>query len=235
MCRKKILAVIASYYHEVSRFDHFIGLVTSELKQQGVLDNTLIVVAADNGRPFPRCKSRLYDSGIKTPWVVHYPTMIKAPSVTASLISVIDLSATCLELAGLDKPDCIQGQSFVPILKNPTAKVRELTFSEHNWHVYKNHERMVRFGDFIYIKNNYPNQPNLCYEAHKYPAGEDLWNAHAAGKTTPDSNRYSPIPAPRKNCIGSARTRTNSPTLPALRSMPRHSSRRAVCSNNGRS
>lgn len=189
---------IASYYHEVSRFDHFIGLVTSELKQQGVLDNTLIVVAADNGRPFPRCKSRMYDSGIKTPWVVHYPTMIKAPSVTASLISVIDLSATCLELAGLDKPDCIQGQSFVPILKNPTAKVRELTFSEHNWHVYKNHERMVRFGDFIYIKNNYPNQPNLCYEAHKYPAGKDLWNAHAAGKTTPRQQQIFADPCPEE-------------------------------------
>jgi len=58
---------LASYYHEVSRFDHFIGLVKDELERQGVLDNTLIVVAADNGRPFPRCKSRLYDSGIKTP------------------------------------------------------------------------------------------------------------------------------------------------------------------------
>ncbi len=86
----------------------------------------------------------------------------------------------------------------MPILKNPTAKVRELTFSEHNWHVYKNHERMVRFGDFIYIKNNYPNQPNLCYEAHKYPAGEDLWNAHAAGKTTPRQQQIFADPCPEE-------------------------------------
>lgn len=189
---------LAKYCHEVSRFDHFIGLVTAELKKQGVLDNTVIVVASDNGRPFPRCKSRLYDSGIKTPWVVHCPNLIKKPSVTKSFISVIDLSATCLELAGAPKPDCIQGQSFVPILNDPKATVRDMVFSEHNWHVYKNHERMVRFGDYVYIKNNYPNQPNLCYEAHMDPAGNELWKAHAAGKTTPKQQQIFANPCPEE-------------------------------------
>jgi N-sulfoglucosamine sulfohydrolase len=155
------------------------------------------VIAADNGRPFPRCKSRLYDSGIKTPWVVHYPAMIKTPSVSKSLVSVIDLSATCLELAGAGQPECIQGQSFVPILKDPKSQVRELVFSEHNWHVYKNHERMVRFGDFLYIKNNFPDQANLCYESDThYPAGKELWKAHAAGKTTPEQQQVFANPCP---------------------------------------
>ncbi|VGO22123.1 sulfatase family protein [Pontiella sulfatireligans] len=190
---------LASYYHEVSRYDHYIGLVTAELERQGVLDNTLIVVAADNGRPFPRCKSRLYDTGIKTPWVVHYPRIIKTPAMTDSLISSIDLSATCLELAGIEKPACIQGQSFLPILNNPATETRQLVFSEHNWHVYKNHERMVRFGDFVYIRNNYPNQPNLTYESDtKYPAGEELWKAHAAGKTTPEQQQIFANPCPEE-------------------------------------
>jgi arylsulfatase len=187
------------YYHEVSRFDHYIGLVKDELERQGVLDNTLIVVAADNGRPFPRCKSRLYDSGIKTPWVVHYPGVVKKPAVTDSLISSIDLSATCLELAGIEKPACIQGQSFLPILKDPDAEVRQMVFAEHNWHVYKNHERMVRFGDFVYIRNNYPDQPNLCSESDtKYPAGEELWKAHAAGKTAPEQQQVFANPCPEE-------------------------------------
>lgn len=159
----------------------------------------MIVIAADNGRPFPRCKSRLYDSGIKTPWVVHYPRMVKKPSVTKSLVSVIDLSATCLELAGIERPECVQGRSFVPILKNPRAEVRQMIFSEHNWHVYKNHERMVRFGDFVYIKNNYPDQPNLCYESDDhYPAGKELWLAHAAGKTTPEQQQVFANPCPEE-------------------------------------
>ncbi|MDA7915972.1 sulfatase [Verrucomicrobia bacterium] len=188
---------LASYYHEVSRYDHFIGLVTAELKKQGVLKNTMIVVAADNGRPFPRCKARLYDSGIKTPWVVHYPKMIKTPSVSKSLVSVIDLSATCLELAGIEKPECIQGQSFVPILKDSQTSIRDMVFSEQNWHVYKNHSRLVRFGDFVYIKNNFPNQPNLSYESdNKFPAGQELWEAHATGKTTPDQQQVFANPCP---------------------------------------
>lgn len=190
---------LARYYHEVSRFDHFIGLVTAELKKQGVLDNTMIVIAADNGRPFPRCKSRLYDSGIKTPWVVHFPRVIKSPTVSKSLISVIDLSATCLELAGIERPKSIQGRSFVPILKDPKAEVRQMVFSEHNWHVYKNHERMVRFGDFVYIKNNYPDQPNLCYESDdRFPAGKELWLAHAAGKTTAQQQQVFANPCPEE-------------------------------------
>ena len=192
-------ADLADYSHEVSRYDHFIGRVTAELKQQGALDNTMIVVAADNGRPFPRCKSRLYDSGIKTPWIVHFPRMIQKSSVTKSLVSVIDLSATCLELAGIDRPECIQGRSFLPILKNPKSEVREVVFSEHNWHVYKNHERMARFGDFLYIKNNFPNQANLCYESDtKFPAGEELWKAHAAGKTTAQQQQVFANPCPEE-------------------------------------
>ena len=187
---------LGKYYHEVSRFDHYIGLVKEELKKQGVLDNTMIIVASDNGRPFPRCKTRVYDSGIKTPWVVYFPKMIKSPAVTRSLISSIDLSATCLELAGIDKPDCIQGQSFVSILKDPQVTVRDLVFAEHNWHVYKNHERMVRFGDFLYIKNNYPNQLNMCYEAHYYPACKELWEAQAAGKTNPNQQQIFANPCP---------------------------------------
>ena len=117
---------LAGYYHEVSRFDHYAGLITAELKKQGVLENTMIVVAADNGRPFPRCKSRMYDSGIKTPWVVHYPKLVPKNTVTPSFVSVIDLSATCLELAGIKRPPFIQGRSFLPILKDPKAKVREV-------------------------------------------------------------------------------------------------------------
>ena len=188
---------LTGYYHEVSHYDHFIGLVTAELRKQGVLDNTLIVIAADNGRPFPRCKSRVYDSGIKTPWVVHFPRVIQSPSVSKSLVSVIDLSATCLELGGVEQPDCIQGQSFVPILKDPKVAVRQMVFSEHNWHVYKNHERMVRFGEFVYIKNNYSDRPNLCYESDtKFPAGRELWEAHAAGKTNAQQQQVFANPCP---------------------------------------
>jgi arylsulfatase len=55
---------------------------------------------------------------------------------------------------------------------------------------------MVRFGDYLYIKNNYPNQPNLCVEAYQDPAARDLWLAHAAGKTTPAQRQIFANPCP---------------------------------------
>ena len=188
---------LASYYHEVSRFDYYVGIIAAELERQGILNNTMIVVAADNGRPFPRAKARLYDSGIKTPWIVHYPDMISKPAVTKSFVSVLDLSATCLEIAGIKKPPYIQGISYSPILKDANTTTRDMVFAEQNWHVYKNHSRLVRFADFAYIKNNYPNQPNLSYESDPhYPAGRELWNAQTAGRTTADQQQIFANPCP---------------------------------------
>ena len=63
-------AELGLYYDEVMRFDRYIGLVVEELEKQGVLDNTVILVMADNGRPFPRCKTWVFDGGVKTPMSV---------------------------------------------------------------------------------------------------------------------------------------------------------------------
>ena len=86
---------MAKYYDEVQRLDRYTGYVVEELTKQGVLENTIIIFMADNGRPFPRCKTRLYDSGIKTPFVVHWPGGLKQKvQVCDSLVSVIDIAPT---------------------------------------------------------------------------------------------------------------------------------------------
>ena len=186
---------LTGYYHEVSRFDHFVGEVTRELNRQKVLEDTVIIIMADNGRPLPRCKTRLYDSGIKTPFIVHYPTTVK-PGVTDSIVSAIDISSTALELARVKKDKRIQGISFAPVLLDPKAVTRNVAYAEHNWHVYKNHERMVRFGPWLYIRNNFPDQQNLCVEAYKGGTGEDLWEMHAAGKLNQRQVRLFDNPCP---------------------------------------
>ena len=55
---------LAEYMHEVSRTDYYMGQLRAELKRQGIEKDTYIIYMTDNGRPFPRCKTRLYDSGI---------------------------------------------------------------------------------------------------------------------------------------------------------------------------
>lgn len=150
---------LASYYNEVTRFDWHIGQVVRELKSQQVLNNTLIFVLADNGRPFPRAKTRLHDSGMKTALVAHWPNGLKHSEPTKSLVSVIDLAPTILEVAGCDVPETVQGVSLQPVFHSPTAQVRRYAFSEHNWHDYEAHGRSVRNDRYLLIRNFRPSLP----------------------------------------------------------------------------
>jgi arylsulfatase A-like enzyme len=156
---------LASYYNEVTRFDHYIGEVVAALEEEEVLDNTLLFVLADNGRPFPRAKTRLHDSGMKTALVAHWPEGIKTAGATpSSLVSAIDLAPTILEVAGVKRMETLQGVSMKPIFANSSAKIRNYAFAEHNWHDYEAHGRSIRGDGFLYLRNNRP------YQAWQGPA-----------------------------------------------------------------
>ena len=150
---------LALYYDEITRLDGVLGRVREELKQQGIADNTVIVFLSDNGRPFPRCKTTVYDSGVKTPWIVAWPAKVKAGSVCDSLISSIDLAPTILDLAGLPVGETYQGKSFKSLLENPNATTRTHIFAEHNWHDFEDFGRAVRSRKYKYIRNFYPDLP----------------------------------------------------------------------------
>jgi len=148
---------LASYHNEITRFDYFVGQVVDELSREGLLENTLILVMADNGRAFPRAKTRLHDTGMRTPLVVHWPRGLAHPGEpTTSLASAIDLAPTILAAAGIDPPPAMQGVSLLPILADPSAIVRNHAFSEHNWHDYEAHGRAVRSDGWLYIRNRRP-------------------------------------------------------------------------------
>lgn len=146
---------LALYYDEISRLDSYLGEVMQELKSQGIDENTLVIYMTDNGRPFPRCKTRMYDSGIKTPFIVRWPAEIEK-SRTDALISSIDIAPTFCELAGANVPNSFQGVSFVPVLQDPNAETRTYIVGEHNWHDYQAHERAIRNHRFLYIRNAFP-------------------------------------------------------------------------------
>ncbi|MCB1122865.1 MAG: sulfatase, partial [Verrucomicrobiae bacterium] len=150
---------LASYYNEIARHDYFIGKVVEELRRQDALDNTLIFVLADNGRPFPRAKTRLHDSGMKTALVAHWPNGIQSTGTSDSLVSVIDIAPTFLELADGEPCETFQGLSLTPLFSNPDALIRRYAFSEHNWHDYEALGRSVRTTDWLYIDNLRPELP----------------------------------------------------------------------------
>jgi arylsulfatase A-like enzyme len=178
---------IASYYNEIGRFDYYIGQVREELEKQGVLENTVIIVTADNGRPFPRCKTRVYDSGMQMPFVVFWPKGLQYKGAhPEGLISSLDIAPTVLELAGIATPKEYQGKSFAAMLKNPRTEIRTEVFSEHNWHDYQAFERMVRTRDFLYLMNGLPNLTN-CGPADSKRSSTQIALNHLRdiGKLTP--------------------------------------------------
>lgn len=177
---------LASYYNEVTRLDYYIGQVVEELARQDALDNTLILVMADNGRPFPRAKTRLHDSGMKTALVAHWPSFIDSRgAVTQTMLSAIDIAPTILEAAEVDSPDTVQGISFLPVLQKPDLSTRRIAFSEHNWHDYEAHGRSVRKGDLLYIQNNRP------YDPWQGPADSVRSPSHTSLKRARDADQLS--------------------------------------------
>jgi N-sulfoglucosamine sulfohydrolase len=147
------------YYDEIARFDLSVGAVLDELDVQGVGDNTLVIVIADNGRPYARDKATMYDSGMKTPFIARWPVGIRAGSVSESIVSVIDLAPTFLELADTPAPEMFEGRSMTELFENPDTPFRSFAASERNWHDFEDHGRSVRTKRFRYIRNHYNDLP----------------------------------------------------------------------------
>lgn len=191
---------LASYYDEITRFDYYVGQVENELKRQKIADQTVIIIISDNGRPFPRCKTRLYDSGIKTPMIIKWPAGIgNEAKVCNSLVSVIDLAPTILDLAGVPASETFQGQSFKKLFIQPDAGFRNYIFAEHNWHDHEALERMVRTKDLMYILNLRPLLPNQGpADSNGSPSFSDLRNQRNAGRLSAAQADVFMTPRPRE-------------------------------------
>ena len=150
---------LALYYDEIIRLDNFVGDVMAELEAQKVADNTLVLFISDNGRPFPRDKTTLFDSGIRTPWLLRWPKQVKAGSVNGELVSSVDIAPTFLELAGLRPPSHFAGKSFLPLLESKGRAIRPYVYAEKNWHDLEDRSRAVRSKRYKYIRNFYNDLP----------------------------------------------------------------------------
>lgn len=176
---------LAAYYDEITRFDQHIGQVLAELEQQQVLDQTLVLVMTDNGRPFPHCKTRVHVPGVRTPFIICWPQRVPAGAVTESLVSSIDIAPTFLQLAGLEPLPSFQGVSFAEVLSNPRATVRPFAFAEHNWHDYRAFERAVHTPQLCYVRNWLPEVPGTPpADAVNSPTFRAMRSLEARGELT---------------------------------------------------
>jgi arylsulfatase A-like enzyme len=112
----EIRSDIADYYFEVQRFNRECGQAIELLEETGQLDNTIIVITGDNGMPFPRCKSNIYDMGVRVPMAIQWPVQIKGGRKVKDFMSLTDLAPTFLEVAGVKIPSQMSGRSLLPTL-----------------------------------------------------------------------------------------------------------------------
>ena len=90
------------YAFEVEHFDRHLGRMLGELEKRGLLRNTLVVVTADHGMPFPRSKGNAYELANHVPLAAMWPAGIAKPGRKVDdFVSFIDLAPTFIELAGM--------------------------------------------------------------------------------------------------------------------------------------
>ncbi len=91
------------YAFEIEHFDAHLGRMIADLEKRGLLDNTLIIVTADHGMPFPRSKGNANVQANHVPFAAMWKKGITQPGRTIDdFINFIDLAPTFIEVAGLN-------------------------------------------------------------------------------------------------------------------------------------
>ncbi|UCE05330.1 MAG: sulfatase [bacterium] len=109
---------MTDYAVEIEWFDSHMGMMIKLLEDMGELDNTIIVVTADNGMPFPRAKATLYDYGTRMPLAIRWGNKIKSGRIVNDFVSFTDFAPTFLEAAKATIPEEMTGKSLMHILKS---------------------------------------------------------------------------------------------------------------------
>ena len=102
---------IAHHYDCIKQTDQEVGRVLQALEKDGLMENTIVFFWTDHGMRLPRHKQWLYEGGIKVPLVVAGPGLAQA-AVREDLVSGIDITVTTLALAGIDKPEWMEGRDL---------------------------------------------------------------------------------------------------------------------------
>ena len=162
------------YAVEIEWADSHLVKMLDYLDSIGELNNTIVIVTADNGMPFPRAKANCFEYGVHVPLAVSYPKGFPGKRRVDDPIGFVDIAPTILEMAGV-KPDGMlpfSGRSFVNILKSKKEGIVDQAkkyvymgrerHSSSRWQNLGYPQRAVRNRDYLLIWNLRP---------ERWPAG----------------------------------------------------------------
>ncbi|PRB03443.1 sulfatase [Microbacterium sp. MYb64] len=192
---------IARTYTLVRKFDEFVGLLLSQLEDDGLTDDTIVILTSDHGGITPRSKRYCYDEGLHVPLILAAPpqwaSSLPAPgSSWPEPVSTVSLPSTTLDAAAIDVPAYMSAPS---LLSARSEEDDAMVFSQRN----RMDERFslvrtVRSRRYRYIRTYTPHRPTIQYQAFAWNAeGYRSWEEeHIAGRLSPESERMWNSPAP---------------------------------------
>jgi len=152
-----------AYWGTILSVDDSVGIMLSELKRRGELDNTLILFMGDNGllngEDGMVDKRAMQEASIRIPLIVRYPglTAIDKPRQIEQQVLTLDVAPSVLDLCGAAPLINIHGKSWVKLVEHGDSSWRKSWFYEYNYEKqfpYTPNIRGVRTDDWKYV--HYP-------------------------------------------------------------------------------
>ncbi len=151
--RGKWREIVHAYLAAVSFADHCIGQVLDALRRSRYAENTVVILASDNGwglgEHFHWQKWSVFDSGARVPLVIRAPGL-PAGEVCAEAVDLCDLYPTLIELCGLGDPGHLEGESLVGLLSGEQAERKRpalTSFGPNNHSLRTRRYRYSRYCD----------------------------------------------------------------------------------------
>lgn len=123
------------YFANISYMDAQVGKVLDALESSGVQNRTIVVFVSDHGYHIGEHtlwgKTSTFELDAHVPLLIHAPGTSRLGERSSSLVELLDLFPTLLELCGLPDPGGLEGKSLVPVLRNPATKIKDAAFTQH--------------------------------------------------------------------------------------------------------
>ncbi|MEM7130127.1 MAG: sulfatase-like hydrolase/transferase [Chloroflexota bacterium] len=169
----------AGYYSLVTYLDGKIGRLLAALKETEQLDNTVIIYTSDHGEMAGEHgmwrKSNFYEQSARIPMLMSWPKGLPEGRRVSEVVSLVDLVATVVELAGASDLGRMDGDSLLDLAHNRDEEWKDMAFSEYLAHGVIRPMAMLRRGRY---KLNYSlDDPIELYDLEDDPGEfKDLGN-----------------------------------------------------------
>jgi arylsulfatase A-like enzyme len=156
---------IQAYWASISFVDAQVGRVLEALDRLKLTDNTVVVFCSDHGYHMYEHglwqKMSLFENSAHVPLIIADPAC-PARGKAAAMAELVDLYPTLADLCGLKTPDYIDGASLVPVLKDTTATVKSVAFTQIHRGKFDGYS--VRTPQFRYTSWDHGKQGEQLYD-----------------------------------------------------------------------